>query len=102
MPLMQHHVDIFRHKVIMGIHNKMRRDKKGEFEGSHGPSIKVDGTFSDDHSTNQGLAYPDQVRKIDENNMSATDPEINHEIPIDDPTQVVLHKEMFIDITAES
>lgn len=27
--------------------------------------------------------------------------ELNQEIPIDDPSQVVLHKEMFIDITAE-
>jgi len=31
MPLMQRHIDIYRHKVIMGIHNRMRRDKKGEF-----------------------------------------------------------------------
>ena len=30
MPLMQRHVDIYRHKVIMGVHNKLRRDKNGE------------------------------------------------------------------------
>jgi hypothetical protein len=30
MPLMQRHVDIYRHKVIMGIHNRARRDKYGE------------------------------------------------------------------------
>lgn len=27
MPLMQRHVDIYRHKVIMGIHKKLRNDK---------------------------------------------------------------------------
>jgi hypothetical protein len=26
IPLMQRHVDIYRHKVIMGIHNKIRKD----------------------------------------------------------------------------
>ena len=30
MPLMQRHVDIFRHKVIMGVHNRMRKDKYGD------------------------------------------------------------------------
>ena len=30
MPLMQRHIDIYRHKVIMGIHNKARKDKKIE------------------------------------------------------------------------
>ena len=35
-------------------------------------------------------------------NMSSIDMEINHEIPIDDPSQVVLHKEMFLDITNEN
>jgi nicotinamide riboside kinase len=29
MPLMQRHIDIYRHKVIMGIHNRVRRDKDG-------------------------------------------------------------------------
>jgi hypothetical protein len=30
MPLMQRHVDIYRHKVIMGMHNKIRKDKEGK------------------------------------------------------------------------
>lgn len=30
MPLMQRHVDIYRHKVIMGVHNRLRRDKHGD------------------------------------------------------------------------
>jgi len=29
MPITQRHVDIFRHKVIMGVHNRLRRDKFG-------------------------------------------------------------------------
>lgn len=33
MPLMQRHVDIYRHKVIMGMHNKIRRDKEGKNMG---------------------------------------------------------------------
>jgi len=70
MPLMQRHIDIYRHKVIMGIHNKSRRDKYGELMG--------DGEDRD----SQGL--------------SSLDLEINQEIPIDDPSQVVLHKEMFL------
>jgi hypothetical protein len=36
----------------------------------------------------------------EDNDGSAMDLEINQEIPIDDPTQVVLHKEMFTDITS--
>jgi hypothetical protein len=58
MPLMQRHVDIFRHKVIMGIHNKVRRDKFGDLN-----------TQDDEKS-----------------HLSAHDFEINQEIPIDDPT----------------
>jgi hypothetical protein len=78
MPLMQRHVDVYRHKVIMGIHNKQRKDKFGEslpydLERSHEDAAVI---------------------------MSTNDFEMNHEIPIDDPSQVVLHKEMFIDITA--
>lgn len=34
--------------------------------------------------------------------LSAADLQMNQEIPIDDPSQVVLHKEMFIDLMAES
>jgi len=35
MPLMQRHIDIYRHKVIMGIHTKARRaqkDPEGDFD----------------------------------------------------------------------
>jgi len=74
MPLMQRHVDIYRHKVIMGIHNKQRVDKTGKRT-----------TESD----------------LESANLSSMDIEINEEIPIDNPSQVVLHKEMFADITGE-
>lgn len=40
--------------------------------------------------------------RISMTNLSAADLEMNQEIPIDDPSQVVLHKEMLIDVTAES
>lgn len=60
MPLMQRHIDIYRHKVIMGIHNKARRDKEGK---------AVDG-FTDNHSAD----------------FSSIDLEINQEIPIDNPS----------------
>jgi hypothetical protein len=79
MPLMQRHVDIYRHKVIMGVHNKQRRDKNGE-----ALALGADDTQDDAR---------------DSKNYSTMELEINQEIPIDDPTQVVLHKEMFIDIT---
>ena len=82
MPLMQRHVDIFRHKVIMGIHNKARKDKHGDPIDA---MASVNASFNDDR---------------DSNNLSAMDLEINQEIPIDDPSQVVLHKEMFTDISA--
>jgi hypothetical protein len=38
--------------------------------------------------------------EMDSANLSCQDLEINQEIPFDDPTQVVLHKEMFLDVTA--
>lgn len=62
MPLMQRHVDVYRHKVIMGIHNKQRKDKLGERTG-----VSLDEGHSDI-------------------NLSQHDFEMNHEIPIDDPT----------------
>lgn len=62
IPLMQRHVDIFRHKVIMGIHS---RKKAPKFDG--------EGT---------------EEAKEDELEINA------NEIPIDDPNQVVMHKEM--------
>jgi len=79
MPLMQRHVDIYRHKVIMGIHNRARRDKFGE-------SAELDKAEA----------------ASNENFSAAAELEMNQEIPIDDPTQVVLHKEMFSDVTAEN
>ena len=66
----------------MGIHNRLRKDKYGDpvaFEAE-----------LDHERASQSVA------------LSAMDVEINQEIPIDDPTQVVLHKEMFIDVTKES
>jgi len=83
MPLMQRHVDIFRHKVIMGVHNRLRRDKHGD---------PVESAMSERHVEDASAA-----------SFSAMDHlEINEEIPIDDPSQVVLHKEMFIDIRSPS
>jgi len=70
IPLMQRHVDIYRHKVIMGIHNKQR---------------KTDVLETD----KLGNSFEEEV-------------EINLEIPIDDPNQVVLHKEMFLEMTSEN
>ena len=58
----------------MGVHNKLRKDKNGEvlpMDGAEGSVISA-----------------------------AMDFEINQEIPIDDPTQVVLHKEMLTDVTS--
>ena len=78
MPLMQRHVDIYRHKVIMGMHNKLRKDKHGDTIALPPNDSFIDG--------------------VDDTDMSAMDLEINQEIPIDDPSQVVLHKEMLIDI----
>jgi hypothetical protein len=75
MPLMQRHIDIYRHKVIMGIHNRARRDKEG--------SKVNEGMSNDQHSAD----------------FSSVDLELNQEIPIDNPSQVVLHKEMFLDVT---
>jgi len=70
VPLMQRHVDIYRHKVIMGIHNKSR-----------GGKMLTDGTFDD----KMGLSSLEEEL------------ELMHEIAIDDPNQVVLHKEMFLE-----
>ena len=63
----------------MGVHSKLRKDKHGDV-----------------------IALPPNdsfIEGRDDTDMSAMDLEINQEIPIDDPSQVVLHKEMFIDIT---
>ena len=65
----------------MGIHNRLRKDKNGD-------PVAAD-TDAVDEKASQSVA------------LSQMDVEINQEIPIDDPTQVVLHKEMFIDVTNE-
>lgn len=57
IPLMQRHIDIYRHKVIMGIHNRIR---------------KVESTDEDKFGNSIGYSFEEEV----ENNM---------EIPIDDP-----------------
>lgn len=61
IPLMQKHIDVFRHKVTMGAHTKT-------------VSKKVTDTLGSINSA-QDIDYP-------------------YEIPIDDPSQVALHKEM--------
>lgn len=46
---MQRHVDIYRHKVIMGIHNKTRSDKEGvKIEGSMDEELLSHGVSSMD------------------------------------------------------
>lgn len=67
MPLMQRHVDIYRHKVIMGVHNKQRKDKNGDVIPLPPNDSFIEGTD----------ATAD---------LSAMDLEINQEIPIDDPS----------------
>lgn len=67
---MQRHVEVFRYKVIMGIHYKMK--KKLEAEG-------------DDESSND----------LDMNTYDE-EAKLNLEVPIDDPNHV-LHKEMFLE-----
>ncbi len=69
---MQRHIDIYRHKVIMGIHNKQRKAIDGPHDGEK-----------------LATSFEDEV-------------EINLEIPIDDPNQVVLHKEMFLEMSSEN
>lgn len=70
LPLMQRHVEIFRYKVIMGIHYKQKKIKDSE---------------GDEES-------------INDMDMNTYDEEtkLNLEVPIDDPNHV-LHKEMFLE-----
>lgn len=68
VPLMQKHVDVFRHKVTMGAHNKSQIKKISDSNASQS-------------SLNEMIDY-------------------QYEIPIDDPSQVALHKEMLQSITA--
>lgn len=76
VPLMQRHVDIFRHKVIMGIHNRQRKLE---------PSASLGVLSEGEKGFAIGTAFEDEL-------------EINNnEIPIDDPNEVVLHKEMLLE-----
>ena len=59
----------------MGIHNKQRKN-----DGLEGEKLG---------NTGHGTSFEEEV-------------EINLEIPIDDPNQVVLHKEMFLEATSEN
>jgi hypothetical protein len=98
MPLMQRHVDIYRHKVIMGIHNRQRKDKMGDAT----LDLDLGGAQKTGRADEAGAAEDrDLEDKVSMTNLSAADLEMNQEIPIDDPSEVVLHKEMLIDITAE-
>ncbi len=65
IPLLQRHVDIYRHKVIMGIHNKVRKMQPN-------PDML---SLEDDKLGNSLIhnqSFDDEV-------------EVNLEIPIDDP-----------------
>ena len=70
VPLTQRHVDTYRHKVIMGVH------KKGSLM-----------------SKDASLGGPGQEDSIMDSQL---DGDLNLEIPIDDPSQTVLHKEMLL------
>lgn len=65
VPLSQRHIDTYRHKVIMGAHRKVQSVLK-DMEAA-----------AEDSLMDSGL-----------------DVDLHLEIPIDDPNQVILHKEM--------
>lgn len=72
LPLMQRHVEIFRYKVIMGIHYKMKKQRE------------IDSELGEQSSDDLDLNTFDEEAKL------------NLEVPIDDPNHV-LHKEMFLE-----
>lgn len=72
VPLSQRHVDAYRHRVIMGAHRKAQIQSK-DLEGADDSLID-----------------------------SALDVDLHLEIPIDDPNQVVLHKEMLLSSAAQN
>ena len=72
VPLTQRHVDAYRHKVIMGVHKKANMIKD-----------------------------MDEVQDSMMGGSKMAD-ELYLEIPIDDPSQVVLHKEMLQSSSSES
>ena len=49
MPLMQRHVDIYRHKVIMGVHTKQRKDKNGEV-------VAINDSLMEDDNASMGVS----------------------------------------------
>ena len=49
MPLMQRHVDIYRHKVIMGVHTKQRKDKNGE-------AVVINDSLMEDDNASMGVS----------------------------------------------
>jgi len=65
VPLSQRHIDTYRHKVIMGAHRKVQ-------------------------SVNKDMEAAAEDSLMD----SGLDVDLHLEIPIDDPNQVILHKEM--------
>ena len=79
----------------MGIHTRMRKDKMGD-ELDIGDIGVTNRTGKGDETGGEDRDLED---KMSMTNLSAADLEMNQEIPIDDPSQVVLHKEMLIDIT---
>lgn len=75
VPLTQRHVDVFRHKVIMGTHNK-KTVKLDEFS-----ERADDGRLNDTFEESEDL-------------------DLAADIPIDDPSQIALHKEMMAKVTS--
>jgi hypothetical protein len=90
MPLMQRHVDIYRHKVIMGVHDKPRRPARDPYGVS---DLGVTGMTGAGAAAGEADAESAALFSAGENVMA-------QEIPIDDPGQVVLHKEMFVEATS--
>jgi len=68
---MQRHVELFRYKVIMGMHYKAKKAIEGE---------------GDNDNFSEGM----DMNTFDE------EAKLNLEVPIDDPNHV-LHKEMFLE-----
>jgi hypothetical protein len=71
LPLMQRHVDMFRYKVIMGIHYRMKQEHEGE---------------GDDEQS---------IQEMDLNTLNE-ETKTNVDLPVDDQNHV-LHKEMFLE-----
>lgn len=87
LPLMQRHVEIFRYKVIMGIHYKMKKQRE------------IDSDLEEQYSDDLNLNTFDEEAKLslDVQRVHGTSTEIHkNQIPNDDPNHV-LHKEMFLE-----